>query len=74
MSTTYDPSKSVKKGAAEGGIAASFGVLLGVVLSMVRTNNPDLPIAPESDAAVIGAVTGLLVGVTKWFRNRRKHV
>jgi hypothetical protein len=70
---TYSSRKSVEKGVAEGGIAGSLAILLGVAMGAIRANNPDLPWGTEVDGAVVGATTGLLAGVAKWWRNRKKH-
>jgi hypothetical protein len=68
----YDPTISVTKGATEGGIAGSVAVLLGVAMATVRSGH-ELPWDVTTDAAIVGAATGLLAGAAKWFRNRRKH-
>jgi len=69
----YDPQLSLKKGAVEGSSAGVLAGLLALVLASVRAKNPDLPWGPSEDAVIIGAGVGLLAGLWRWLRNRRKH-
>lgn len=69
----YDPQISVRKGAAETGTAGGLALLLGFIMRAIRLKNPDLPWTPTEDVAIVGAGVGLLAGILRWWRNRRKH-
>lgn len=70
---TYDPKISVSKGVTETGTAGGLALLLGFIVRAIRLKNPDLPWSPTEDVAIVGAGVGLLAGIARWWRNRRKH-
>jgi len=70
---TYNPKLSMRKGAVEGGSAGALAVLLGILMRAIRVKNPDLPWSPNEDIVIFGAGVGILAGLWRWFRNRRKH-
>jgi len=70
---SYDPKKSVAKGASAAGSAGGLTILLGIIMRIIRGNNPDLPWPPNQDLVIVGAGVGFLAGIMRWWRNRRKH-
>lgn len=69
----YDPKIARRKGAAQTGTAGSLAILLGLIMRAVRAKNPELPWTVTEDVVIVGAGVGLLAGIARWFRNRRKH-
>ena len=71
----YNPKISTAKGATEGGAA---GIIAAMITGLVLKNNPGLAEDPQVGAAigaaVVGVTTGVLGGLFKFFRNRRKHI
>ena len=64
----YKPEIAVQKGVTEGGIA---GVVAMAITLILRNTGTDLDM--ESQAAIIGLTTTGVVGLIRWWRNRRKH-
>jgi len=74
MSKEYDVGITARKGVAGATQYGSVGVLLGVALIMLRENCPNVKLWPvEMDAAVIGALTGMMAGALRAALNWRKH-
>lgn len=69
----YDPEISRKKGATEGGIAGFVTLLTMSVVSAIRQQF-EVPWDVEVDVAFVTGIVTLVTGVTKWWRNRSKHV
>jgi len=70
---TYNPKKAVLKGAQTAGGTGGLAVLLGILLRSIRVKNPELPWSPTEDVVIVGVAVGLLAGIRRWWRNRRKH-
>lgn len=70
---TPNKNRHAKKAAKEGGTVAGLAVLLAVLLESLRAEHPALPLDPSHDAAVVGATTGLLIGLFRWLRKLIKR-
>lgn len=70
----YSAATTAKKGVIEGGSSAAIvTALAAIIVESIKANNPELQIGTGEVSMLLGALSGVLVGAFKAFRNWRKN-
>jgi hypothetical protein len=74
VTSKYDPTVTAIKGVVEGGSSAAIvTAAAALIVEALKAKNPALQIGTAEVSLVLGAVSGVLVGMFKSFRNWYKN-
>jgi hypothetical protein len=70
----YDPNITAIKGVVDGGSSAAVVTAVSaIIVEALKAKNPALQIGTAEVSLIVGALSGVLVGMLKAFRNWRKN-
>lgn len=69
----YSAATTAKKGTQDGAMAMAVVTVVTAIVQAIQANNPDATLGAQTDALVIGGVSGGILGGIRAFRNWWKN-